>query len=227
MVLIQPPKGKIVNPRTNEEGTVEMMLPQTFTKWPTNYVDQVSIDERLRSLGIDKESSAFGRWQDSGSWANFLTYLVALEVAFTDRDAFRDADVVVVLRPDLRIEGRLHITSWVVLAWFLSRFRKNTALVPSWSSHNGFNDRFAILSSQVTPTYLTRVGRVREHFAKKPRHNSEQFLKAVMSESLVAQIIATPMFRIRIGGIPEPSDVKYARERNLRAKTRELLRKLT
>ena len=178
-------------------------------------VSEEDVLTRLDELGIDHEAVP-NLWNVLGlSWEGFLTYLVALERTFNHNSQIRNADFIVIARPDLRVDGHLHMRLLLAVARLLAFFRPNLALLPNWGRYGGLNDRFAILSRRAAPAYFTRVQSASGYFSTHPNGNSERFLFSAMSDTTVLSIIPTNMVRVRIGGIAHPSDLRNDRQPQL------------
>lgn len=200
------PEGLITNSRSNELGFPEQEIPDVLSA-----VNVKSVPQRLLEDRIDEKValilSAGDLYGDDGkSIRNALLFYEALSIA---KDSLHDdTDVVIFARPDVLYAGRLYIFWRVLLVFLLGKFGYPTALVPSWGSFGGFNDRFAVFPHEFTPAYLGRREKVSDWPAAMP-FSSEGFLDFSMVGKRLTRSIYTPMVRVRLGGRKEASDLVF------------------
>lgn len=203
LTLIDP-RGPIDNPTSGEFGAIEPGLPQSWAGFPVRWVDQgVALEQSEELKGALLE---FGDvWHDGGkSVSNALVFLFALNDAWSDVPP--NSDVVIFLRPDIRIDGRLGISRRVWKVWILGKLGMRPVLAPSWGTFGGCNDRFSVMSAFSAERYFTRWRRVPDWIAQAKPFDSEKFLWFVLRDCHVSSSIYTPMRRIRIGGVVEAGD---------------------
>jgi hypothetical protein len=208
-ILLVEPEGPILNPRTGESGFVERGIPSDLKSIPIEFLSQARAaadSERMREALLAKGD----KYGDEGkSLQNALVYARALRHSWQTRA--EESDVVIVVRPDLAIAGRLWI-GWRVTSLALkSRLGRPEIYVPAWGSFDGVNDRFAMMSGQIGENYLSRYDRLDDWLREGGPFNSEQFLAFVLEERTVRRNIYAPMYRIRLGARREEADVALFR----------------
>lgn len=127
IVLIRP-EGAISNPLSGESGFVETQIPDSLTHWPVTYLEQKELAasakapaQRLLALG-----DVYG---DGGKSIQFaLIYMTAL--AHSARMMKETPDVAIVLRPDVKIAGRLWIRWRVLLLAIKARAQRPELKAP-------------------------------------------------------------------------------------------------
>ena len=206
LVLIRPGK-EVVNPRTGESGLVEEKISAPLDSLPRSFLDQSVLEARTEG-DWSRLISRGDVFSDGGNSIRFsLVYLSALKES--RKMIPGSPDVIIVLRPDIEIRGRL----WIVVRTFrlaiAARFGLVSVLVPAWGNYGGVNDRFAILQGHVAETYITRLNRIRQWHGTARKFDPESFLKFSLRAYRVKQSIYTPMVRIRIGGRTEPRDLSF------------------
>jgi hypothetical protein len=219
ITLIRP-QGPISNPLSGESGTVEKVLPTAFRDVRVDYLDQQDLVKTLKPVA--KRLVALGDvYGDRGKSVEFaLIYMTALRHSAAQvRD---DTDVVIVLRPDVKIGGRLWVVMRCLLLAVRSRLSLPAVFAPAWGSFGGVNDRFAIMSGQLSQRYMTRIEKVPGWLEAGQPFDPEKFLGFALEGALVKENLYTPMFRIRLGGRLETADLAFfeapafvARVRNL------------
>jgi hypothetical protein len=210
ITLVVPRGGRVDNPRTQESGFVECELPEGLSGWHRNVIRE----ETLRPEGLAHAVGGLkapGWDYDSKTVANLFTYLRALESAYENIFACRRPDAIILLRPDLLIGDGLAIVRLLRLFSITSLIFKDLAFLPRWQHWGGLNDRFAILSPPAAKKYFRRI-RVLEQFAlSASEKNSERLLAFALRGTTVFKVIRTPMFRVRLGGKLEATDLDYFR----------------
>jgi hypothetical protein len=228
IVLIRP-EGAISNPLSGESGFVETDVPESLATWPVTYLEQKDLAatakapaKRLLALG-----DVYGDGGKSIEWA--LIYMRAL--AHSSRMMKETPDVAIVLRPDVKIAGRLWIRWRVLLLAIKARAQRPELKAPAWGNFGGVNDRFAVMSGQLAERYLGRVENVGAWVSLGNPFDPEKFLALSLEGSKIKRSIYTPMFRIRIGGRLENADLSFfetpavvARLRDSFLKTAQTLR---
>jgi hypothetical protein len=228
IVLIRP-EGAISNPLSGESGFVETQVPESLATWPVTYLEQK--DLATRSKAPAKRLLALGDvYGDGGKSIEFaLIYMAAL--AHSARMMSETPDVTIVLRPDVKIAGRLSIR-WRVLSLAIkARARQPEIQAPAWGSFGGVNDRFAVMSGELAEHYMGRVENVDAWVRIGKPFDPEKFLAFSLEGSKITKNIYAPMFRIRIGGRLETADRSFfetpaviARLRDSLVKTAQALR---
>ena len=206
--FLVPPNNLIENPRSEEHGFVETGLPTLFHGETVRVLQPQHVREKLAKHGLLAQP-AFGPWADGGkSWNNFINFLVALEEAYFQNNQLREAEVVIFLRPDvafglpaLPVKKLIRITKFAVL------LRLKFVFLHRRFRHGGLNDRFAVISQKSVRDYFLRIRLVRAHYARHPGDNSEKFLLAVLKEHFVRSSLETDLVRVRLGGVPDLSDL--------------------
>lgn len=206
LTLIRPPDNQIDNPRSGEHGFIENQIPGL-----PPFMDVLELEQRQIDIAIDSNrirdlaQSTFAH-ETPETLVNLFRFLFALKTAFVSEIGPRNPDVIVFARPDVLINGRLWLSLRLIQVWFLRLLTSNVALLPAWGKNRGLNDRFAILSAEAGKDYFTRLDRAEEYFRSNPKSNTEKFLSHVLQGSTVLSNVATPMPRIRVGGIPANRD---------------------
>ncbi len=223
IVLIRP-EGAISNPLSGESGFVETQIPESLATWPVTYLEQK--DLATRSKASAKRLLALGDvYGDGGKSIEFaLIYMSAL--AHSGRMMIETPDVAIVLRPDVQIAGRLWIR-WRVLSLAIkARAQRPEIQAPAWGSFGGVNDRFAVMSGQLTERYLRREESVDSWISQGGPFDPEKFLAFSLEGSRIKRCIYAPMFRIRIGGRLEKADLSFFETPAAIARLRDFLLKL-
>ena len=206
LTLITPPGGIITNPHSGEVGEVETAIPEPFATWPRTCVTAISPEAGDGEPPLPADSFCES-WQDHELlFTHLKTFLHALDTSHKNHVAPHSPDLVIFIRPDIAIEGRL----WATL--LRSRSNKPVVYLPSWGRHRGLNDRFAIMSASAAETYFTRGNIVDRFFIGGARLNSERFLRHSLPGATVSSSIYTPMPRVRLGGVYEEKDAKIMSE---------------
>lgn len=228
IVLIRP-EGAIYNSLSGESGFVETEVPKSLGALPVTYLDQSVL--AARAQGPAARLLALGDvYQDRGKSIEFsLIYMLAL--AHSAEMMNEVADVVIVLRPDVAIAGRLWI-GWRAISLALkSRAHRPEIYTPAWGNFGGVNDRFAMMSGQLAQRYLTRFQNVDAWLEQGHPFDPEKFLDFSLRGLIIRKCIYTPMFRIRIGGRVEEADLSFfstvppvARLRDFLVKVAQILR---
>ena len=217
MTLIRPP-GKVVNERSGESGLAEKEVVPPLDRVPCSFLDQSVLEERTAGSWSDVVSQG-DPFVDGGKSIGFaLIYLSALQGSANVVPG--SPDVVVVLRPDIEIRGRLWVAARALWMFILARYRNVSAMLPAWGNYGGYNDRFAILSGQAAAEYLTRLDSIPQWHETGQPFDPESFLKFVMKDRVVKKSIYTPMVRIRIGGRAESRDLAFFTEASVKARFR-------
>jgi len=206
LTLITPPGGRIHNPHSGEEGLVEEDVPVPLDSWARTTVAPEAMTSAQGKPFVPVDSLC-DSWQDKeANYTNLKTFLHALHTSYSTHVAPHSADLVVFIRPDVAIAGRLwlRVRLWSV---FLRAGKKRLVVyLPSWGRHRGLNDRFAIMSASAAENYFTRGKVADSFFAEGVALNSEKLLAYVLSDATVSNSIYTPMPRVRLGGVYEPLD---------------------
>ena len=223
IVLIRP-KGAISNPLSGESGFVETQVPESLDTWPLTYLEQKDLAARAKAPAqrLLELGDVYG---DGGKSIEFaLIYMSAL--AHSARMMNETPDVAIVLRPDVQIAGRLWIR-WRVLSLAIkARAQRPEIQAPAWGSFGGVNDRFAVMSGQLTERYLRREESVDSWISQGGPFDPEKFLAFSLEGSRIKRCIYAPMFRIRIGGRLEKADLSFFETPAAIARLRDFLLKL-
>lgn len=220
IVLIRP-DGAISNPLSGESGFVETEVPESLGTWPVTYVEQKDLAARVQAQArhLLELGDVYG---DGGKSIEFaLIYMSAL--AHSSEMMSETPDVAVVLRPDVKISGRLWIRWRVLSLAARARARRPALFAPAWGSFGGVNDRFAVMSGQLAKRYLGRVQNVDLWISQGEPFDPEKFLAFSMEGSRIKRSIYTPMFRIRIGGRRETADLSFFETPAVIARLRDFL----
>ena len=208
-ILLVEPDGSILNPRTGESGFAELGVPSDLKSIPVEFFSQARAtadSERTREALLAK-GDIHG---DGGkSLQNALVYACALRHSWQTR--VEESDVVIVVRPDLAITGRLWVGLRVMSLALKSRIGRPEIYVPAWQNFDGVNDRFAMMSGQIGENYLSRYDRLDDWLREGEAFNSERFLAFVLQERTVRRNIYASMYRIRLGGRREVADIAVFR----------------
>lgn len=183
-----------------EEG-----IPAPFDAWPRKIIDTTDRDARLSPSAIPVNNLSESWGDKVSSYRNLMDFLHALDITYFSQILPHAPDYVIFVRPDLRIEGRLWLRTRLMVLVLLGALGPQ-AMLPSWARHRGANDRFVILSAKAASNYFTRISKAHDFFATGTDLNSEKFLAWSLSNINVSHSIYTPMRRIRLGGVPDPSD---------------------
>ena len=231
IVLIRP-EGAILNLRSGEAGLVEIEVPESLRTFPLTCLEQKSLCARAKTPV--KRLLALGDvYSDGGKSIEFaLIYMSAL--AHSARMMNEVPDVVIVLRPDVAIIGRLWIR-WRVLSLAIkTRAQRPEIQTPAWGGFGGVNDRFAVMSGRLAERYMARAENVDSWVRQALPFDTEKFLAFSLSGLKVKRSIYTPMYRVRIGGRVETADLSFfeapavvARLRDSLVKTAQTLRSLS
>lgn len=205
LTLIRPPGGVIDNPRSGESGHIEQDIPEPLRSWPVTVINQEgdSGDAATERVPTGNLSDSWG--DKVSSFRNLRHFLNALHVTYFSHVLPNSPDYVIMVRPDVRIDGRLWLRTRL-FTMILRGGRRPQALLPSWARHRGANDRFAILSASAAAPYFTRVSHIDDFFSEGSDLNSEKFLAWVLRKTATSHSIYTPMRRIRLGGVSSPED---------------------
>jgi len=220
IVLVRP-EGAIANPRSGECGFVETKVPESLSSMPVTYLDQSVLAYRAQAPAASLLSLG-DAYRDGGKSIEFaLLYMLAL--SHSAEMMKQTADVAIVMRPDVKIAGRLWI-GWRVLSLAIkSRTHRPEIYVPAWGSFGGVNDRFAMMSGQIARPYLGRFEHVDAWIEQGQPFDSEKFLASSLRGLTIRRSIYTPMFRIRIGGRVERADLVFFQTNALVARLRDCL----
>jgi hypothetical protein len=222
IVLIRP-EGAILNLRSGEAGLVEIEVPESLRTFPLTCLEQKSLCARAKTPV--KRLLALGDvYSDGGKSIEFaLIYMSAL--AHSARMMNEVPDVVIVLRPDVAIIGRLWIR-WRVLSLAIkTRAQQPEIQAPAWGSFGGVNDRFAVMSGRLAERHLGRVENVDAWVRIGKPFDPEKFLALSLEGTRIKRSIYTPMFRIRIGGRLETADRSFFETPAIIARLRDSLLK--
>jgi hypothetical protein len=223
-LLLIDPCGPIFNPRTGEFGLVEESVPVALNRQQVHYINQDSLlaqAQEMKSRLLEQGDL----YSDGGKSIDFaLVYMLAL--AHSAETMGDDADVIVVLRPDVMISGRLWIVARSLLIAFRTRMGRPILLAPAWGSFGGVNDRFAMMSGPLATHHLKRVEKVPAWLAERRPFDSEKFLAFSLRGIPVVKSIYTQMFRIRLGARLEPSDRVFFRYPPIVMRFRDALMRL-
>lgn len=218
MTLIRP-GGEIASERSGESGIIEEEVTPPLDSVPCGFLDQSVLKERTVGSWSDVLSQG-DPFKDEGTSIGFaLIYLSALGESI--KSVPGKPDVVVVLRPDIEIRGRLWAAARAVSIFLLARYGNVSGLLPAWGNYGGYNDRFAILSGEAATTYLTRFNQIHQWNETGQPFDPESFLKYATRDLVMKKNIYTPMVRIRIGGRAEPRDLAFFTEAPIRAHFRD------
>lgn len=208
LTLITPPGGIITNPHSGEVGEVETAIPEPFATWPRTCVTAISPEAGDGEPPLPADSFCES-WQDHELlFTHLKTFLHALDTSHKNHVAPHSPDLVIFIRPDIAIEGRLWLRTRLWATFLRSRNKKPIVYALSWGRHRGLNDRFAIMSASAAQPYFTRGNIVDRFFTGGARLNSERFLRHSLSGATVSSSIYTPMPRVRLGGVYEAKDTK-------------------
>ena len=204
--LIVPRWGRISNPRSSESGRVSRWLPDF---WRKNVV-------RLKSNALKRSvvdvfeilRQGRDRWGDDfKSSENYLLFLAASKTTWAANANLRAADVVVFARPDIRISGHLDVEE--AARWCFSQGISGipSAVVPEWP-FKGLNDRFAVLGALCAERYFTRLEGLVSLTKSPEGFHSETLLELTLEGCEVRESFPGVFVRMRIGGVPEPRDIR-------------------
>lgn len=220
IVLVRP-EGAIANPRSGESGFVETTVPESLSSLPVTYLDQSVLASRAQAPAASLLSLG-DAYRDRGKSIEFaLIYMLAL--SHSAQMMKETADVAIVLRPDVRIAGRLWIRWRVFSLAIKSRIGRPEIYTPAWGSFGGVNDRFAMMSGQIAQPYLGRFQHVDAWIEQGRPFDSEKFLASSLRGLTIRRSVYTPMFRIRIGGRVEQADLRFFQTNAPVARLRDLL----
>lgn len=206
LVLIRP-NGPIINRLSGEAGPVESEIPPELSAFPVAFLDQDALAEVAQKL-TQKLLSPGDVYGDRGkSIENSLIYMQALN--YCAANCGFQSDVTIVLRPDIRLGGSIWVVPRVLWLALRARLRKPLVLVPAWGSFGGFNDRFAMMSGQLSDLYLRRFDKIPSWLEEGRPFDPESFLAFALSSASVRRAVYAPMFRIRIAGRLEVADLDF------------------
>ena len=186
---------EIDNPRSGERGPIPLSDYKPYEAFEGILESPGAVDN---AFDLKKIYSHGDPWKDGfKSMRNFLMQLHSLSSA-TRQVMDESPDIVIFARPDLLY----HHSMRSVLEKALRQSQFSIARIPSWQWSWGYNDRFAICSSQATQWYGLRENLVEEYLSVVggPLH-SEGLLKYCLDRSLcsVKPFNATAS-RVRING---------------------------
>lgn len=203
------PRGPVINHRSGEHGDVEINLPQSLSA--TNIWNLDEEDLQGETMETLEKVRDFPDWGDDNGRAvrNALTYMAALKVAY--RKCLGSTDQYILVRPDLAIEGRLWLKTRLFANHFLRIFGAQVIVLPSWGKFGGLNDRFAIVPDKFAVDYFERDTGLSSWIQGSKGLPAELFLLDALRAARHVSTIATPMFRIRLGGVVESRDIAMFR----------------
>ena len=203
------------NTRSSELGAVpEVSEADLLPGSHIAYVDQKTIDSLVDWVSVFAHGDIFGEITGStlgvsdSSTKNHIRSLYCLRSAFRMIPA-ADADhPVFFMRPDLDLLEPLSLDLIFSALEVPPSRRANgsttgVAVVPSWQSWNGLNDRFAVCSGGfAASSYAERVGLLEDYLrmSASPIHPETFLLHALMLRRVqVFPLITSRMVRIRAG----------------------------
>jgi len=194
----------IINTRSNENGTGEWELPDAAMKYPFRYLDADRIERRTRRL-FEKARKVGDPWPESNfkNLRNQVSMLEMLRIA--GRKVDRRADAVLYVRPDLLPLDDFDIARYADLV-------ATTVVVPYWHRFKGYNDRVALMPPKAARAHLGRIRLARSFLAKNKKLHSERFLKHVMRDFPVAEVMTERFVRARIGGVLAEENFEHRME---------------
>ena len=185
---------------------MQWVIPEPFASWPTLRLEMASVVANTDTTPVN-DGVLSDDWDDDGqSYLNLRTFLRALHLAYTEHISPEKPDFVVMVRPDMSIEGRLWVRTRLLVMTALRRINPKVAVLPAWGRHRGLNDRFAILTVEAAEDYFTRDTHADRYFADGHQLTSEKFLAHTLRDTLVWNTIYTAMRRVRLGGVTESAD---------------------
>lgn len=206
LVLIVP-DGPISNLRSAEHGPVESEIPPELVGVLRHDLKQDKLVTRTVVMAERLVAQGDVFVDGGASVGNALCYLEALRVIAEKSPS--PTDVTLVVRPDIRIEGPVGVVPRVLWLAFRSKVNRPVILLPAWGNYGGYNDRFAMMSGQITGTYMKRVNQISSWLAHARPFDPEGFLAFALRGVSVRRSIYTPMYRIRIGGRVEEADFLF------------------
>ena len=205
---------EIVNNRWSKElGHLETEIPPRLADFRVARLPETRLRETISGLARSL-TEIEDTWGDGGvTIENALVYLRALTVAAESISA--DCDLVVLARPDIRINGRLGILRLVKRALSRVEAGKPTTFLPAWGKYGGFNDRFAIMPRQNAAILMNRLDDVPALVESQNRFHSEEFMRFACRDIRTESSIQTTMSRVRLDGTTPRHDYNIERERRL------------
>jgi hypothetical protein len=203
-------KGQVNNVWSQETGSLEKEIPAALADFRVSRLLDAQLRENIRGLARSL-TAVEDTWGDGGvSIENALVYLEALKIAAESVSA--DCDVVVLARPDIKINGQLGLLRLVRRALRLVDYGRPTTLLPAWGTHGGFNDRFAVMPRQHVTTFMNRLDHAPALLASQSRFHSEEFVRFACRDIRTESSIHTTMSRVRLDGRTPPADYKTQKE---------------
>ena len=204
-----------VSPQNSETDIIDFDAYRTF--------DQVTLDKSIDWRQVFRYGDRYGEidlsdeslLSPTSTTKNIFRSLFVLKESFALIPEGKLANPTIFIRPDLEILSSLDFQLYFDLLQYkpISTSQgeaDGVALLPSWHSWGGLNDRFAICSSgNSSVAYATRFDSLLPYLqiSRHPIH-PETFLFHVMHASLVAcyPVIYPYMSRIRASGRSQPED---------------------
>jgi len=205
------------NPRSNEFGVRSECSEKTLLADSNiRYVDQDTIDSLVDWEQVFANGDIYNDSQEQesqrlvGSTYNLIRALCALDLSYRMIPKEKRCFPAFFLRPDIEILQPLQVQ--LLFSAFhssgrlrgLASPRNGVAVVPSWQSWHGVNDRFALCTPGIAAeAYATRFRLLAEYLTISSQSlHSESFLLHMLSmrRVLILPIIDTPMARIRANG---------------------------
>jgi hypothetical protein len=199
-------EGQVNNVWSQETGFLEKEIPGALADFRVSRLLDAQLRENIRGLARSL-TAVEDTWGDGGvTIENALVYLRALKIAAESVSA--DCDVVVLARPDMKINGQLRLLRLVRRALRLVDSGRPTTLLPAWGTHGGFNDRFAIMPRQHVTTLMNRLDHAPALLASQSRFHSEEFMRFACRDIRTESSIHTTMSRVRLDGRIPPNDYR-------------------
>lgn len=210
-------EGSINNPRSREAGVyADTSESRLLSNAIITYLDQQTIDSFVDWDLVFANGDLYGDAHTDaqqkliGSTYNIVRALWCLYCSYQLIPDDKKDYPVVFIRPDLEIINPLRIESILASLHPSNRSRglaapnSGVAVVPSWQSWYGVNDRFAVCTpGKAAEAYASRAKQL-TNYLKISSHalHSESFLLHVllMNRVQIVPIIDTPMARIRASG---------------------------
>jgi hypothetical protein len=193
--VISSSKEYIESERNNERGFGETNVPDAERYAKLIELDQAEVDTAIDELFQEflKKKLFHPGLQDSQKELALLNLLRYLYLQSKYCDLIDEAtDLVVFIRPDLLPIDKFYYRKYLE--------KSESILLPSWGTHSGYNDRFAIIPAFLARKYLNRFTLLPEYSEMNDELHSERFLKWSLQGVPSEEIVVERMPRVRIGG---------------------------
>ena len=191
-------RERVVNPRSGEDGFTELRVPTFMSGQSLRLFEQSEVDRKIAEIFLKAKENGNAWPEDNfNSLHNALRFLHVLRESYEQIPA--DADVVVFMRPDLKILDRLKIRDYLV-------FPHPFMVTPAWHRWGGTNDRVSIMSRKVAAEYFCRLDVLDSFLDSGNVFHSEKFLTYAMTNVPDYPVIRERFQRIRLGGLVQKED---------------------